>query len=128
MDKLWFVVSWLHLLGAMFFVGGQLMLAAVIVPVLRGNDRASLRAIARRFGFGTLIAFALLIATGVPMAFHFNLWGDGTFQAKLGLVVLAAGLIFAHMRKPDAHALDGALFLASLAIVWLGLYLANGWS
>ncbi len=127
-DKVWFVARWLHVLAAMFFLGGQLMLAAVIVPVLRGGDRVALRAIARRFGIGTLIAFALLVATGIPMAFHLSLWGNATFQAKLGLVVLLAALIFAHMRKPEAHAIDAAVFLASLAIVWLGLYLANGWS
>ena len=128
MDKVWFVVRWLHVLGAMFFVGGQLMLAAVVVPVLRGSDRTALRAIARRFGVGTLIAFALLVATGVPMAFHLSLWGNATFLAKLGLAVLVAALIYAHMRRPEAHAIDAAIFLSSLAIVWLGLYLANGWS
>jgi hypothetical protein len=30
------------------------------------------------------------------------------------------------MRRPAQHALEGAIFLASLAIVWLGLTLAHG--
>ncbi|HUA69886.1 MAG TPA: hypothetical protein VMA96_02345 [Solirubrobacteraceae bacterium] len=51
----WNGVLWLHLLAMAFFVGGQLMLAAVVVPVLRGlEDRAALRAAARRFGIGTV--------------------------------------------------------------------------
>jgi hypothetical protein len=28
----------------------------------------------------------------------------------------------------DLHVLEGLIFLLSLAIVWLGLYLANGYS
>jgi hypothetical protein len=40
-----------------FFVGGQLFLVAAVVPSFRGEpDRERLRAIARRFGWGTLVA------------------------------------------------------------------------
>src|SRR4051794_18350993 len=61
----WEAVLWLHLLAMAFFVGGQLVLAAVVVPVLRGaEDRAPLRAAARRFGAGTLVAIAVLVVTG----------------------------------------------------------------
>jgi len=123
---LWNGVLWLHLLAMAFFVGGQLMLAAVVVPVLRSAaDRAPLRAAARRFGIGTLIAFALLIATGVAMASHYGRWSDSTLQVKLGLVVLVGILIAAHMRWPESHAFDGAIFLLSLAIVWLGIVVAG---
>jgi hypothetical protein len=52
-----------------FFVGGQMMLAAVVVPVgRRSGDRESLRLIARRFGYGTLVALLVLVATGTAMA------------------------------------------------------------
>ena len=112
-----------------FFVGGQMMLAAVVVPIgRRSTDRESLRLIARRFGYSTLLALGLLIATGTAMAFHLNLWGDNTFQVKLGLVVAVGVLLVWHIRRSDLHALEGIIFLLSLAIVWLGLYLANGYT
>jgi putative copper export protein len=122
----WNGVLWLHLLGMAFFVGGQLMLAAVVVPVLRRlEDREPLLAAARRFGVGTAIAFAVLIVTGVAMATHEHRWGDSTLQVKLGLVALVAILIGAHVRRPQSRVRDGAVFLVSLAIVWLGLVVAG---
>ena len=122
----WNGVLWLHLLGMAFFVGGQLMLAAVVVPVLRGlDDRGPLRAAARRFGIGTAIAFVALIVTGVALASHEHRWSDSTLQVKLGLVALVAVLIGVHMRRPEQHVLDAAIFLVSLAIVWLGIVVAG---
>lgn len=125
---LWFVIRWLHLLAMAFFVGGQMLLAAAVVPVERlAPDRERTRAIARRFGQGTLVAIAVLAGTGAAMATRSHLWGDPTFQLKLGLVLLLVALIAWHIRRPTWHALDAAVFLVSLAIVWIGLYLANGY-
>jgi putative copper export protein len=121
----WNGVLWLHLLAMAFFVGGQLMLAAVVVPVLRGRDRDALRAAARRFGIGTLCAVGVLVVTGVAMASHLHKWSSSTLQVKLGLVVLVGVLIAAHMRWPESHAFDGAIFLVSIAIVWLGIVVAG---
>jgi uncharacterized membrane protein len=125
----WNGVLWLHLLAMAFFVGGQLMLAAVVVPVLRGHsaggDRGPLRAAARRFGVGTLMAVGVLVVTGVAMASHFHRWSDSTLQVKLSLVVVVGVLIAAHMRRPEWHVLDAAIFLVSLAIVWLGIVVAS---
>jgi uncharacterized membrane protein len=118
----WNGVLWLHLLGMAFFVGGQLMLAGVVVPVLRGlEDRRPLRAAARRFGAGTVIAFAVLIVTGAALASHEHRWGDSTLQVKMGLVAVVGVLIAAHLRRPEWHVLDVAIFLVSVAIVWLGI-------
>jgi len=125
---MWEAIRWLHLLAMAFFVGGQLVLAAAVVPAFRGaegRDREPLRAIARRFGFGTLIAIALLVVTGAAMASHFGDWDSGTLHVKLGLVVLVGVLVGLHIRRPTSHALDGAIFLVSLAIVWLGVALAH---
>ncbi|MHB8657766.1 MAG: hypothetical protein ACYC91_07390 [Solirubrobacteraceae bacterium] len=120
----WNGVLWLHLLAMAFFVGGQLMLAAVVVPVLRGGDGAALRAAARRFGVGTAAAIAVLVITGAALASHRDRWSDPVLQVKLGLVVLVGVLIGAHMRRPEWHVLDAAIFLLSVAIVWLGIVVA----
>jgi uncharacterized membrane protein len=122
----WTAVLYLHLLAMAFFVGGQLLLAAVVAPVLGGErDPERMRAVARRFGAGSLIALAVLLATGVAMATHFSLWDSGTLQLKLGLVALVIALTLIHVRLPRAHALHGLILLVSLAIVWLGLDLGR---
>ena len=127
MDDMWLAVRWLHVLAMAFFVGGQLLLAVAVVPVERAApDRARLRAIARRFGYGTLVAIAVLLATGAAMASHLGLWSNGTLQAKLALVGAVALLVVWHMRRPAMHVLEAAIFVVSLAIVWLGLSLAHG--
>ncbi|MBX5469363.1 MAG: hypothetical protein IRZ21_05630 [Thermoleophilaceae bacterium] len=120
----WDWILWLHLLAMAFFVGGQLMLAAVVVPVARrSGDRDALRSVARRFGVGTLVAIAVLIATGSAMADHFQLWDDTKLQVKLTLVVVAGLLVGLHMRWPELHVIEGLVFLVSLAIVALGVSL-----
>jgi uncharacterized membrane protein len=122
----WNGVVWLHLLAMAFFVGGQLMLAAVVVPVLRSlEDRGPLRAAARRFGIGGVIAFVVLILTGIALASHENLWSDSTLHVKIGLVALLIVLIGAHLRRPEWRALDGAIFVVSVAVVWLGIVVAG---
>jgi uncharacterized membrane protein len=123
---LWNGILWLHLIAMAFFVGGQLMLAAIVVPVLRGREEGvPLRAAARRFGFGTLAAILVLLATGAAMASHYHKWSNTNLQVKLGLVVVVAFLIHAHMRRPRWHVLDAAIFVVSLAIVWLGIVVAG---
>ncbi len=122
----WNGMLWLHLLAMAFFVGGQLMLGAVVVPAMRGvPDRGPMLAAARRFGIGTLIAVLVLVITGAALASHLHRWSDSTLQVKLGLVVLVGLLIGAHMRRPQWHALDAAIFAVSLAIVWLGIVIAG---
>jgi putative copper export protein len=119
---LWQGVLYLHLLAMSFFVGGQLLLEVAVVPVERNNpDPVRLRAIARRFGLGSLMALGVLLATGVAMASHYQLWDSGTLQLKLGLVAGVLVLTVLHLRHPRAHALQGAIFAATLGIVWLGL-------
>ena len=123
----WNLVLWLHLVAMAFFVGGQLFLAAVALPVLRGagDDRTAIRAMARRFGWGTLAAIGVLLVTGAAMASHYSLWSDGTLQVKLALVAVVGALVVWHMRAPANHALEGLIFLGSLVIVFLGVRLGG---
>jgi uncharacterized membrane protein len=126
----WQAILYLHLLAMAFFVGGQLVFGIAVVPILRGDpdpERARIREIARRFGYGSLVALGVLGVTGWAMASHYSLWDSWTLQWKLGLVVLVVGLTLLHLRMPKLHALQGAILLASLVIVWLGLKLATGY-
>jgi uncharacterized membrane protein len=117
---------YLHLLAMAFFIGGQLFLVAVVLPALRGAaERDRLRMVARRFGVGTLVAIAVLIATGIPLASHFHQWGSSTLHLKLVLVGAVAVVVGWHMRRPQLHALEGAILVGSLAIAWLGVALAH---
>jgi uncharacterized membrane protein len=125
---LWQAVLYLHLLAMAFFVGGQLVFGLAVVPILRGEadaDRERLRSVARRFGYGSVAALGVLVVTGLAMASHYHLFGVSTLQWKLGLVTLVIVLTLLHLRWPKLHALQGAILLASLVIVWLGLELAG---
>jgi hypothetical protein len=72
-----------------------------------------------------VIAVGVLALTGAALASHYHRWSDSTLQVKLGLVVLVAVLIAAHLRRPTMHVLDAAIFLVSVAIVWLGIVVAR---
>lgn len=122
----WLAVRWLHVVAMALFVGGQIMLLVAIVPVLRGSQRDALRTIARRFGWASLAALGVLVATGSALADRGSRWDSGTLQVKLALVATVVGLIAWHMRRPGAHVIEGVVFVVSLAIVWLGLALAHG--
>ena len=123
----WQAVLYVHLLAMAFFVGGQLVFGLAVVPVLRGDsDRERMRAIARRFGFGSLVALGVLIVSGWAMASHYDLFGDSTLQWKLALVGAVIGLTIVHLRKPKLHALQAAILGLTLVIVWLGLELVVG--
>jgi uncharacterized membrane protein len=126
MSDLWQAVLYLHLLAMAFFVGGLLVFGVAVVPAERqAPDRERLRAIARRFGAGSVVALAVLAATGAAMAAHYDLWSSPTLQAKLGLFGIVLALTVAHLRFPRLHLLQAAILISSLAIVWLGLDLAH---
>ena len=123
---MWDVVLTLHLLAMAFFVGGQIFLGAALVPVeRRAPDRERLRAVARRFGWGSVIALGVLVATGAALASHYHRWGDSTLQVKLGLVGLVIVFVLAHLRRPNNHVLDGLILVTSVAIVYLGVRVAG---
>jgi len=122
MRTAWQAVLYVHLLAMAFFLGGQLVVGLALVPVERKNpDPERLRAVARRFGIGSAVALGVLLATGIAMASHFSLWSLDTLQIKLVLVAVLIVLTLVHLRFPRAHALQAAILLLTLAVVWLGL-------
>jgi len=123
----WSVIRFLHIAAVAFFVGGQLVLAVAVAPALRrhAGDQA-MRAVARRFGIGSGVALALLVATGAAMAGRFDAWGDSVLHAKLALLALVLVLLVLHVVTPYARALSLAVLAASVVIVYLGVELAHG--
>jgi putative copper export protein len=122
----WTLIRYLHLLAMAFFVGGQLVLVVAVVPAVRGEgNEAAMRGVVRRFGAGSGVALAVLVATGVAMASHLARWHDNTLQLKLGLIVLVVVLLGLHAVAPRSRALSLTVLLVSLAIVWLGVALSH---
>jgi uncharacterized membrane protein len=121
----WTLMRFLHVLGIGFFVGGQVMLAVVVVPALRGQDRELMRSAAKRFGVASVVALVVIIASGSAMASKFDRWSDSTLHWKLALLALVLVLTGLHAVTPYRRALSLAVLATSLAIVWLGVDLAH---
>jgi uncharacterized membrane protein len=123
----WNVVRFLHIVGFVFFVGGQLMLVAAVAPAMRirGQDE-TMRLAARRFGVGSIAALALVVATGIAMASHFSLRSSHVLQIKLMVLVLVGVLTALHILSPTSRTISYAIAAASLLIVWLGVKLTYG--
>ena len=121
----WTLIRFLHLLAMGLFVGGQLMLATVVAPALRGQDREVMRGAAKRFGVASLAALVVLIATGIAMASEYDRWSEPELQAKLALLVLVFVLAGLHVVTPYTRVISIAVLLTSVAIVWFGVELAH---
>lgn len=120
--SIWDVLVAIHLLAMAFFVGGQIMLAAVLVPVLRGREE--MKVVARRFGIGSAIALGVLLLTGLYLAGHEDAWGRSLFQVKLGLIAVLVLLLGYHVHKGSKRWIDPILGLLSVTIVVLGVLIA----
>jgi putative copper export protein len=130
-------VSWdtvrlfLHVLAATIWVGGQLVLAA-LVPAIRGLGAAAPKVAARRFNQIAWPAFAVLVATGV-----WNIQAEAdkdsgsyrtTLIVKLAVVAVSGITAFLHARARSAVGLAvfGALTgISALAALFLGVLLAG---
>ena len=102
------IVLWLHILGAVVFVGPQIFLAAIAVPAVRSIEDAqirqrTMRAVTRGFGVLGGIALGVLIVTGL---WNYQVANDDgeldikryfiTLQIKLLLVVIVVILTALH--------------------------------
>lgn len=122
----------LHVLAASVWVGGQLVLGA-LVPRLRVAHPESLRTVANAFGRIAWPAFAVAVLTGVWNLLAVDPTEHGshymvTLAAKLALVGTAAvcTLVHSNSRSRLGLALGGAIgLLSSLAVMWLGILLSQ---
>jgi putative copper export protein len=121
----------LHVAAATIWVGGQLVLAA-LVPVLRAHDRATPKLAARAFNRVAWPAYAVLVATGVWNVVAVGSDTTSSYRTVLAVkvaVVAASGITaYLHTRARTAAALAvfGALTgLTALAALYLGVLLAG---
>jgi uncharacterized membrane protein len=142
---LWNLVLFVHICGAALWVGGQLVLTLIVVPLARRalpeQTRAEVvSAVGRRFALVTVAAFLpVQIATGIALAAHAGATfasltepGFGrTLLAKLALVVAAMvaaathGILAARGRPVAARAASACALLCSLGVVLLAVDLAS---
>ena len=120
----------LHVLAATVWVGGQLVLAA-LVPALPGACTDVPRTAARAFNRVAWPAFGVLVATGI---WNIAAVGDRgsayrtTLTVKLVVVAASGVTAFLHARATSRHgmAVYGALTgLTALAALLLGVVLAG---
>src|SRR5205085_133297 len=118
-------------LGATIWVGGQLVLAALL-PVLRSTGRDTVRLVARRFNAVAWPAFGLLLATGVwnVVAERHHVHGAyrTTLAVKLVFVALSGVAAALHVRAHTSagRGIWGALTaVAGLTALVLGVVLAG---
>jgi uncharacterized membrane protein len=105
----WSLVRFLHVVGAVVWLGGQLTISALVMPAARGrladDARARLmRVLGMRFGIATVtVLIPVQIATGVALAWHKGVTWESLAEPGYGrvlagkltafvLVMLAAGL------------------------------------
>jgi putative copper export protein len=132
-------VSWdtvrvfLHVLAATIWVGGQLIVAA-LVPVLRRSGAGAVSGAARRFNKIAWPAFGVLVLTGIwnVAAVRTNLDHSSSYRTtlivKLVVVLIsgAAAALHVRSRTPRGRAVFGALTgLSALAALFLGVLLAG---
>jgi putative copper export protein len=120
-----------HVLAATVWIGGQIVLAA-LVPALRAYGRDVVRATARRFTLVAWPAYGVLVATGVGNVVATGL-GDGAYRStlvvKIVLVAVSGLAAYLHQRArtPAALAGFGALsLLAAVGAAVLGVLLGSG--
>ena len=132
----WSLVRFAHVLAATVWVGGQLLLSGVVLPVARRQLAPELRgavvhAVARRFAVvANAVVLPTSLVTGIALAWHrgvtFGSFDDPGYGRLLGiklvLVVVSVGLAAVHgiaaARNPArARPLAVTGLLATLGIV-----------
>lgn len=99
----WMILIWIHILAAMFWIGGMLFFSLVLIPSLQGvppPERADLMGrVGMRYRRAGWISLALLLVTGLLQLYRLNFAppaADGWIWAKLTLVIVMVGLTLLH--------------------------------
>ncbi|MEZ0338503.1 hypothetical protein ACAG25_00780 [Mycobacterium sp. pV006] len=146
MFDVWTVVRFIHVVGAIVWVGGQLTVTLVVLPQVRDRlgtaERAEvMRAVGKQFARITMLLFLpVQIATGVLLAWHYGVTWASLAQPGYGrilvlklvlftLVMVAAalhGIAQSKGHTDRARAASLASLVGSLGVVLLATWLAEG--
>lgn len=125
------IVLTLHVLAATVWVGGQIVLLALVGP-LRRTAPAGLASASRAFAWVAWPAFGILILTGGSMLSGAvgatDAWKT-TLLLKMAFVVLSGIGVAMHtvLKKPALKGISAGVGLVSaLAVVLLGVALVEG--
>ena len=141
----WSLLRFVHVLSAAVWVGGQLTLSALFLPLLRRKLPADLRAtlssnIGRRFGFYTLTIFLpVQVGSGIGLAMENHVTWASLARPGYGRTLLTKLIVFAVVltlsglhgwahgtgRRTFARALALGSLLGSCVIVLLATALAT---
>ncbi|MFE9106589.1 hypothetical protein [Actinomadura geliboluensis] len=97
----WSVIRFLHVSGAALWVGGQLTISLVLLPLARRKLAAEqytgiAREVGRRFGIFTGAVFLpVQVTTGVAMAWHKGVTWASLTEPGYGRILAAKLLLFA---------------------------------
>ncbi len=119
----------LHLLGVIVWIGGQILMLALL-PVLRSISPEAPRQAAARFGQVAWPAFGLAMVTGMWNILELEGTQTSDYNATLGVKFIAVALsgtaAFLHQRTPSPAvkgATGGIALLSALAALFLGVML-----
>ena len=126
------IATALHLLGVTVWVGGQIVMAA-LVPALRQAAPEAPKLAAQRFAQVTWPMFALVIVTGIWNVWNIDISSRDTtyhavFGAKLLLVALSGVAAFVHAQPTSTvvRAVTGAgSLLAGIGAFFCGVLLVT---
>ncbi|TDQ53142.1 hypothetical protein [Actinorugispora endophytica] len=97
---LWTLVRFLHVLSAMLWVGGQLTVSLIVLPLARRRLDAEQRgavltAIGKRFGQFTVAFFLpVQLGTGIALAWHKGVTWASLAEPGYGRILAAKLLLF----------------------------------
>ncbi|QZT60923.1 hypothetical protein JN085_18110 [Mycolicibacterium austroafricanum] len=146
MFDIWTVIRFVHVLGAIIWVGGQLTITLVVLPQARSRlavpERAEvMRAVGKQFARITMLVFLpVQIATGALLAWHYGVTWASLLQPGYGRILVMKLLLFTGVmvaatlhgiaqsrgRAERARAMSLASLVGSLGVVLLATWLTAG--
>lgn len=118
-DWLLLTAQWMHLMGAVTWVGGSIFFKFVLQPAFRRVDAgpAPMRSVGHEFGRIVWIAIGILVVTGAFMAVvHLTAGGNsrvyiGILALKISLAFYMFLLVWLRRRSAPAAGADGSVGL-----------------